>query len=87
MLKSTKNGDLIMRRYNPPFNGNQFVLNKATGEIHDLDNEKPQCQIDEINPDNVMNCIDYENAWFRALVFHKSGANGCYYCLKSKDNG
>lgn len=37
-----------MRRYNPPFNGNRYVLNKATGEIHDLDNETSLCQINEI---------------------------------------
>ncbi|WP_349674873.1 hypothetical protein [Lacrimispora sp.] len=40
-----------MRRYKVPYNGNQYVLKKSTGEIHDLDNETSQCKIDEIKPD------------------------------------
>ena len=43
-----------MRRYSSPFNGNRYVLNKTTGEIHDLDNETSFCHIDEMNPDNVI---------------------------------
>ena len=73
-----------MRRYNSPFNGNRYVLNKATGEIHDLDNETPQCQIDEINHQNVLNCVSYEDAALRAAFL---SINGCYYCNTSKDNG
>ena len=62
-----------MRRYNPPFNGNRYVLNKATGEIHDLDNETSLCQIDEMNPDHVSNCVSYEDAKFRAAFFSPHG--------------
>lgn len=51
-----------MRRCNSPFNGKQFVLNKNTGEIHDLDRETPQCQIDEIKPEHVFNCDTYTEA-------------------------
>ena len=77
-----------MRRYNSPFNGNRYVLNKATGEIHDLDYETPQCQIDKINPDNVLNCASYEDAVLRATFLSlDGGANGCHYCNPSKDNG
>lgn len=54
-----------MRRYEKPYNGNRYLLNKSTGEIHDLDNELAQCQISKMNPDNVINCMSYEDAWLR----------------------
>ena len=76
-----------MRRYTPPFNENRFVLNKATGEIHDLDNETANCQINEIKPENVVNCSSYQDAAIRAAFLSPRGANGCFYCLRSKDNG
>lgn len=77
-----------MRRYNSPFNGNRYVLNKATGEIHDLDNETSHCQIDEMNPDNVVNCVSYEDAQIRAIIVENcANPNGCHYCNRSKDNG
>lgn len=76
-----------MRRYTYPFNGNRYALNKPTGEIHDLDNEKTLCHIDEINPDNVVNCISYEDAQLRAVLLTTKNPNGCHYCLPTKDNG
>lgn len=77
-----------MRRHNPPYNGNRFVLNKNTGEIHDLDNEKDPCRINEIKSDHVINCESYEDAAIRAVFLSSlSGANGCYYCCPSKHNG
>lgn len=75
-----------MRRYKSPFNGNRYLLNKSTGEIHDLDNESPQCQISEMNPNNVLNCVSYEDAWFRAMAL-VGNPNGCHYCNPEKDNG
>ena len=78
---------IAMRRYTPPFNGNRYVLNRATGEIHDLDNETTNCQINEIKPENVINCASYEDARLRAAFLSPYGGNGCYYCLRSKDNG
>ena len=76
-----------MRRYKAPFNGSRYVLNEATGEIHDLDRETSLCQIDEMNPFNVINCTSYEDAALRAAFLSVNGANGCYYCNPSKDNG
>lgn len=76
-----------MRRYTPPFNGSRYVLNKSTGEIHDLDNETSFCHIDDMNPDNVLNCSSYEDANLRAAFLSPYGGNGCYYCLRSKDKG
>ena len=37
-----------MRRYTSPFNGKRYVLNKNTGEIHDLDRETSHCRINDI---------------------------------------
>ncbi|MDF2842509.1 MAG: hypothetical protein K0R00_935 [Herbinix sp.] len=76
-----------MRRYNPPYNGNRYVLNRNTNEIHDLDFETQSCQINEIKSDHVQNCSSYEDAALRGLLFNGKNPNGCYYCLPSKDNG
>ena len=76
-----------MRRYIKPFNGNRYVLNKSTGEIHDLDNEHKLCHIDEMDPNNVINCATYEDAVLRAIILNSKSPNGCHYCLISKDNG
>lgn len=76
-----------MRRYIKPFNGNRYVLNKNTGEIHDLDNETDSCKIDSIKPEHVMNCVTYEDAELRAVFDGIRNPNGCHYCNPSKDNG
>ena len=76
-----------MRRYNPPFNGKRYVLNTSTGEIHDLDKETFSCQIDEINPKNILNVDSYADAWIRAVALHCPHPNGCHYCLPEKDKG
>ena len=47
-----------MRHTNAPYNGKQFILNKSTGEIHDLDRESPLCCIDNIDPDHIF-CLRY----------------------------
>ena len=51
-----------MRRNEPPYSGRQFILNKATGEIHDLDRETPECGIDGIRPDDIFSCDTYAEA-------------------------
>lgn len=76
-----------MGRYSPPFNGNRYILNKATGEIHDLDNESERCQIDKMNSGNILNCASYEDSWLRAKLLGCPAPNGCHYCLPLKDNG
>ena len=76
-----------MRRYGPPFNGNRYVVNKSTGEIHDLDNETSNCQIDGINFDNIESSPTLENAKISAIFAASYRANGCYYCLNELDNG
>ena len=51
-----------MRRSEAPFNGKQFILNKSTGEIHDLDRESPLCRIDKTETDDIFACDTYAEA-------------------------
>lgn len=51
-----------MRRTDRPFNGKQFILNKSTGEIHNLDCESPLCCIDKIDTDQIFACDTYAEA-------------------------
>lgn len=76
-----------MRRYYAPFNGLRFVLNTSTGEIHDLDNETPQCQIDEIKPENVKSYKTYDQILLDQAFGLVKNINGCHHCNPSKDNG
>ena len=76
-----------MRRHIHPYNGNQFVLNRNTGEVHDLDKETPSCQINDIKPEHVVNVASYEDAQLRGIFLANGKVNGCYYCLPSKNNG
>lgn len=77
-----------MRRYQPPFNGNRYLLNLGTGEIHDLDFETPQCNIDAISPENIYNCESYMEAEVHAYFQdYALKPNGCHFCNRSKDNG
>lgn len=79
-----------MRRYEPPFNGKRFVLNRNTGEIHDLDAEVPQCRINEILPEHICSCDSYIEAEIFAYIDDYPPCphpNGCHYCNCSSDNG
>ncbi len=67
----------MARRPGSPTYGKRFVGNRNHIEVHDLDNEKVLCQIDEIiraghavtfNPDTL------EEA-------HRQGYDNCAYCL------
>ncbi|EGY78665.1 hypothetical protein [Peptoniphilus indolicus] len=75
-----------MLRYDYPYNGKRYLANLNTGEIHDLLNEKPQCQINEII--NFKMADTYTEALV-TLGFHTSylKPNGCHYCLPSEDKG
>lgn len=75
-----------MRRFQPPFNGKRFLLNTNTGEIHDLDRETDCCHIGDINPDHIYTCDSYMNCLIAAQIRRSPKANGCFYCLKEKDN-
>lgn len=43
----------MMRRKYGPFNNERFVGNTNTMKVHDLDNEKSECEIDFIDLDHI----------------------------------
>ena len=65
----------MARRNGAPLNGARYCANTNTMEVHDLDNEKVQCQIDEI--------IRAGHAVpFQALQqAHVAGYDNCAYCI------
>ena len=76
-----------MRRFNPPFNGKRFLLNKHTGEIHDLDRETDHCHINSISSDHIYMGDSYMSCLLYAQTIHCPGPNGCFYCQPEKDMG
>lgn len=76
-----------MRKFNPPFNGNRYVLNKNTGEIHDLDRETELCHINDISSDHIYAGDSYMGCLLYAQSNHCPSPNGCFYCQPEHDNG
>ena len=73
-----------MRHTNAPYNGKQFILNKSTGEIHDLDRESPLCCIDNIDPDHIFARDTYAEAvLFSSVIGIKR--NGCPHCMPERN--
>lgn len=66
-----------MRRPSPPLNGAQYCANKSPSskEVHDLDNENTNCQIDEIL--KAGNAVPY-NSLSEAKA---AGYDNCHWCL------
>ena len=73
-----------MRRTEAPFNGKQFLLNKSTGEIPDLDREAPECRIDETAPGRILCCDTYAEAVLFAAVVGID-RNGCEHCMPERN--
>lgn len=65
-----------MRRYHWPFNGKRYIGNTNTMEVHDLDNETRNCQIDEIKHEHVKTFTpdSLDEA-------HRQGFDNCAYCI------
>lgn len=65
----------MARRHGSPLNGARYCGNTNKMEVHDLNNEKVNCQIDDI--------IAAGHAVpFNTLSEAKSaGYNNCYYCI------
>lgn len=72
-----------MIRYNEPFNGERFLLNKDTNEIHDLSNESSLCHIEDMNVKNI-EMIELEDDMI--YLCQQKGCNGCYWCNSSYNN-
>jgi hypothetical protein len=64
-----------MRRYGPPLNGAKYCGNTNEMEVHDLDNEKTQCQIDEII--HAGHAVPFNSL----SDAHSRGYDNCAYCL------
>ncbi len=66
----------MVRRIRPgkPFYGRQYCADTSTNLVHDLLQEKPNCGIDNINPDFIRMFTDLDEA-------KKNGFNSCNHCL------
>jgi len=69
----------MARRHTGHMNGERYLANTSTSkkEVHDLDNEKTNCQIDEIikaGHDKPYNSLD---------AAKKDGYDECDKCLKN----
>lgn len=67
----------MARRHRGNMNGEKYLANKSPSkkEVHDLDNEKTQCQIDEIiraGNDKPYNSLSSARA---------DGYDNCAYCI------
>jgi hypothetical protein len=65
----------VMRRFRGNMNGERYLGNTNTTEVHDLDNEQANCQIDEIiraGHDTPFNTLS---------AAHAGGYDNCAYCL------
>ena len=68
----------------PPETQWRYLLNTDPDhlEVHDLDNEKPQCQIDEIiRAGNARYLRVYDEDQMASWLKNNPGYDGCYYCL------
>jgi len=64
-----------MRRNGPPLNGARYCGNTSEKEVHDLDNETTQCQINEIiAAGHAVPFSSLETA-------HSAGYDNCAYCI------
>ena len=66
------------RRQRPPLNGAPYCGNKLTGEVHNLDNEKPQCNIDHIVKSDA--AVPYHSL----LLAQIDNFNYCEHCFGVK---
>lgn len=64
-----------MRRYTGNMNGERYLGNVNTTEVHDLDNEKSLCQIDEIIK------AGHDQPFQSLEAAHRAGYNNCHWCI------
>ncbi len=63
------------RRHYPPLNGARYCGNTSTKEVHDLDREKTQCQIDEIIA--AAHAVPFHTL----ETAHNQGYDNGHYCI------
>lgn len=66
-----------MRRQGPPLNGAKYCGNSSRDkmEVHDLDNENTNCQINEII--QAGHAVPYTNL----VAAHIAGYDNCAWCI------
>ncbi|WP_341501927.1 hypothetical protein [Gallaecimonas sp. GXIMD4217] len=64
-----------MRRYTGNMNGERYLGNTNTTEVHDLDNEKTTCQIDEIIR------AGHDKPFSSLEEAKRQGYDNCHWCL------
>jgi hypothetical protein len=66
-----------MRRYGPPLNGAKYCANTSPSkkEVHDLDTETTQCQINEI----ILG--GHAKPYDSLATAHADGYDNCVYCI------
>jgi len=65
----------MARRYSGNMNGERYLANMNKTEVHDLDNEKTNCQIDEIIKAGHDRPYDSQSA------ANSAGYDNCAYCI------
>lgn len=70
----------MSRRHRSPFKGSRYIGNTNTNEVHDLDNEKAVCQIDEIMSEHVRTFSPDTHAEAK-----RKGFDNCAYCIGDSD--
>ena len=67
----------MVRRLGPPTFGSRFLGNTNKMEVHDLDAETVQCQIDEILAADHAVAFEPDDL----STAHASGFDNCHYCV------
>jgi hypothetical protein len=67
----------MARRYRGNMNGERYLANTSPSklEVHDLDNEKTNCQIDEIIR------AGHDKPYTSLASAHADGYDNCAYCI------
>ncbi len=67
----------MTRRYSGHMNGERYLANTSTTkrEVHDLDNEKTACQIDEIIR------AGHDKPYNSREAANRDGYDNCAYCI------
>lgn len=66
----------MARRTAGNMHGQQFLANTRSREVHDLDNEKPQCQIDAII------AAGHDAPYLLLSSAHADGYDNCAHCMR-----
>lgn len=70
----------MSRRYYSPYNGQKYLLNTNTKEVHDLDNEQPECKINHILSQHIKMFDDVNSALNYPSTYTRTN-DGCAHCL------